>query len=391
VLLGVSGGIAAYKSAFLARALMLAGAEVTAVLTESATRFVGPDTFSALTGRRAYSSLWEDPGAVLHVDLAHGNDIAVVAPATANLIAKLANGLSDDLLSATMLEFDGPSVIAPAMHTGMWVNPATQRNVRFLMEHGATIIGPVEGSLAHGDSGMGRMAEPEDIAVAVSGLVRPRDLEGRAMVVTAGPTHEPIDPVRFVGNRSSGKMGIALAREATSRGASVTLVLGPGTVLAPPGMDVVAVQTAEEMLEATLQAFAGADAVIMAAAVADFRPKSAADAKIKKEVGTPELVFEPTPDILSELATRRSGGQVLVGFAAETQDVLEEGRKKLQRKDLDVLVANQVGADGTGFGADTNRAAILGRRGELAPMRLWSKAELARAVCDEVVTLLGDR
>lgn len=390
VLLGVSGGISAYKSAFLARLLSGAGAVVTAVLTESATRFVGVDTFSALTGRRAYTSLWERPGEVLHVDLAHGHDVAVVAPATANVLAKLATGISDDLLSATLLEFTGPLVLAPAMHTGMWESEATQGNVATLIARGAIMVGPVEGPLAHGDAGMGRMAEPEDIADAIAGLRRTGDLSGRRIVITAGPTHEPIDPVRFIGNRSSGKMGIALAQEASSRGAEVTLILGPGTDDAPPGVDVVRVETAEEMRDATVHAADGAHAVIMAAAVADFRPKATADAKLKKDAGPPELLLEPTPDIVSELASRRATGQVLVGFAAETENVEAAGQEKLRRKGLDLLVANLVGVRDSGFGSQTNRAALLGPEGTLEPMRLWTKRELAAAVCDRILSLLGD-
>ncbi len=397
VLLGVTGGIAAYKSALLARSLTNAGAEVTAVLTTSAARFVGAETFAGLTGRLAHTSLWESSGDVVHVQLAHDTDIAVVAPATANMIAKLAYGLADDLLSATLLEFDGPLVLAPAMHSGMWAAQVTQTNVETLARRGAHFVGPVTGALAHGDEGLGRMSEPDQIlegvraAIAADGSsleTRSDDLAGRRVVVSAGPTREPIDPVRYLGNRSSGRMGVAVASEAFARGARVTLVLGPGAVRPGPGIEVVDVETAEQMRAALLTHADGADVVVMAAAVADFRPKVAADRKLKKEQGVPELVLEPTPDILVELRSRKSDGQVLVGFAAETDDVVAAGRDKLARKGLDLLVANEVGREGTGFGADTNDAAIISAATQEAALRTWTKAELARELWDRISTLL---
>jgi phosphopantothenoylcysteine decarboxylase / phosphopantothenate---cysteine ligase len=394
VLLGVTGGVAAYKAAHLARLLSAAGANVTVVMTESATRFIGPDTFAALTGNPVHTSLWERPGEVLHVRLAHENDVAVLAPATANIIAKLAHGVADDLLSATLLEFGGPLVVAPAMHTGMWLHPATSRNVQTLVSDGVAFVGPVSGALAHGDSGLGRMAEPEEILAAVEdALVRPnlieQDLTGVVVVVTAGPTFEPIDPVRFIGNRSSGKMGTAIAAEAAARGADVRLILGPGTVPAPAGLTPIAVATAEDMRRAVMAEAAVADAIVMAAAVADFRPKVPATDKLKKELGTPDLSLEPTPDILAELGETRRPGQVLVGFAAETTDVESAGLGKLTRKHLDLLVANEVGRSGTGFGADSNHAAILSATDDGVPMRDWSKADLARAVVDRIASRLG--
>ena len=395
VLLGICGGIAAYKSAYLARALRADGADVTAVLTESATLFVGTETFSGLTGNRAHTSLWDAGGSVVHVELAHAADVVVIAPATANMLAKLAHGLADDLLSAAALEFRGPVVVAPAMHAGMWSAPATQANVATLAARGVRFVGPVEGALAHGDEGVGRFAEPEDIVVAVRVAVGdlaagPAPLAGRRVVVTAGPTHEPIDPVRFVGNRSSGKMGVAIASEALRRGASVVLVLGPGTVAPPAGADVIRVETAEEMRSAVL-AHPDADAIVMAAAVADFRPKLAAEQKLKKDQGVPELVFEPTPDILREVAAGHRPGQIVVGFAAETDDVEAAGRAKLADKGLDLLVANAVGRPDTGFGADTNDAAILTASGEDTPLRTWTKPELAAALWDRVAALWNDR
>jgi phosphopantothenoylcysteine decarboxylase/phosphopantothenate--cysteine ligase len=395
VLLGVCGGIAAYKAAYLARALRADGADVTAILTASATRFVGTETFAGLTGNPAHSSLWNAGGTVVHVELAHAADVLVIAPATANVLAKLAHGLADDLLSAAALEFRGPTVVAPAMHVGMWSSPATQANVATLAARGVRFVGPVEGALAHGDEGSGRFAEPEDILSAVRTLAAALPavagpLAGRRVVVTAGPTHEPIDPVRFVGNRSSGKMGVAIAGEALARGASVVLVLGPGAVSPPAGVEVVRVETAEEMRTAVL-ALTDADAIVMAAAVADFRPKVAAVRKLKKDQGVPELVFEPTPDILREIAAARRPGQVVVGFAAETDDVEAAGRAKLADKGVDLLVANAVGRPATGFGADTNDAAILSAAGDDTGVRTWTKAELAAALWDRVAALWNDR
>ena len=387
MLLGVSGGIAAYKAALVARLLKAAGADVAVVMTENATRFIGPDTFSALTGEPAHTSLWERPGEVVHVRLAREADIAVVVPATANVLAKLAHGLADDLLSATLLEATCPLVIAPAMHSGMWEHPATQANVRVLRDRGVTFVGPATGPLAHGDEGIGRLEEPEEIVAAVRGALAPQDLAGRRVLITSGPTHEPIDPVRFVGNRSTGKMGAALAAEARARGADVTVVLGPGASV-PPAVEVVPVQTAEEMRDAVLARFDDAEAVVMAAAVADFRPKAIADMKLKKDAGVPELLLEPTPDILAELGEKR-GDQVLVGFAAETEDLDEAGRKKLTSKRLDLVVVNLVGHPETGFGADTNEAMLLSKSGEDEPLRRWTKRELAAAVMDRVAVLLG--
>jgi phosphopantothenoylcysteine decarboxylase/phosphopantothenate--cysteine ligase len=360
------------------------------VLTDSATRFVGADTFSALTGREVLTSLWQRQGEVIHVRLAHESDVAVVAPCTANVIAKLAQGLADDLLTSTLLEYDGPLVIAPAMHTGMWTAEATRANIETLASRGARFVGPVEGALAYGDEGIGRMSEPDDILRAVVAALAPRDLAARRIVVAAGPTHEPIDPVRYIGNRSSGKMGIAIAAEAVARGADVTLVLGPGTVPPPRGVDVVRIETAEELRDAVLARFDEADAVVMAAAVADFRPKAVADAKLKKEQGVPELVLEPTPDVLAELGERKRS-HVLVGFAAETDDVESAGRRKLERKKLDLVVANQVGREGTGFGSETNEAAILSSSEDDVPMRRWTKSELATAICDRLAAALSVR
>ncbi len=388
VLLGVTGGIAAYKACILTRLLRLKGASVRVVMTRSAERFVGPATFAALSDHRVYTDLWEEPERVLHVRLAHEADVAVVAPATANVIAKLAFGITDDLLTSTLLEAGCPLVIAPAMHTGMWEHAATQSNVATLAQRGARIVGPERGSLAAGDEGIGRMSEPEEIVTAIEEtLSRGRDLAGRRIVIAAGPTWEPIDPVRFIGNRSTGKMGFAVAAEASARGASVTLVVGPGTIEPPEGPAIVRVTTAGQMRDAVREAAREADAVVMAAAVADFRPETVAEAKLKKEAGAPEIRLVPTPDILADLGAE-PGELVLVGFAAETEDVEAAGREKLERKNLDLLVANEVGRAGTGFGSDTNRAAILSRTGEDERLREWTKRELAGAICDRLGKLL---
>jgi phosphopantothenoylcysteine decarboxylase/phosphopantothenate--cysteine ligase len=396
VLLGITGGIAAYKAAYLARLLRDRGAEVQVVMTPAATRFVGPDTFAALTGREVHSDVFERPEAVLHVRLAREADAAVVAPATANVLAKLALGIADDLLTSTLLEFRGPLVVAPAMHSGMHAHPATQDNLRKLRERLVEVVGPVEGPLAAGDEGMGRMAEPEDVVGALEealggGSVEEAgrgDLAGRTVLVTAGPTQEPIDAVRYVGNRSSGKMGFSIAEEAMRRGASVTLVTGPTHLPDPPGIRVNRVETAEEMRVAVLDSVEGADAVVMSAAVADFRPGQPVERKLKKEGGVPEIRLEPTPDILRELGSAK-GNRVLVGFAAETDDLEPAGRKKLVGKNLDLLVVNRVGAPGTGFGSDTDEATILARDGQDEPLRMWTKRELAAAVLDRVAKLLA--
>ncbi len=387
MLLGVTGGIAAYKACILVRLLRLRGASVRVVMTRSAERFVGPATFAALSDHRVYTELWDEPGGVPHVRLAHEADVAVVAPATANTLAKLVQGIADDLLTATLLEASCPLILAPAMHTGMWEHPATQSNVAALAARGARLVGPAHGSLAAGDEGVGRMSEPEDILAAIEEVLA-GELATKRLVVTAGPTWEPIDPVRFIGNRSTGKMGFAIAAEAYARGANVTLIVGPGTLDPPEGPEVVRVTTADEMRSAVLDASRETDAVVMAAAVADFRPEVTADEKLKKEGGPPQLRLVATPDILAELGAV-GGDLVLVGFAAETEDVEEAGREKLHRKGLDLLIANEVGREGTGFGSETNRAAIVAADGHDEPLREWTKLELASAICDRLAKLLA--
>jgi phosphopantothenoylcysteine decarboxylase/phosphopantothenate--cysteine ligase len=389
VLLGVTGGIAAYKAASLVRLLVTAGAEVQVVMTPAALRFVGADTFAALSRRPVHSEVFEQTDSVLHVRLAHEADVAVVAPATANVVAKLALGLADDLLTSILLEATCPLVVAPAMHSGMWQHPATRAHLATLIDRGARVVGPATGPLAAGDEGVGRMSEPEEIAAVVeSVLTKAGDLSGRRVLVTAGPTLEPIDPVRFIGNRSSGKMGFAVAEEAARRGASVTVVRGPVSLPDIPGVEMIRVETAEEMATEVFDRFPGTDAVVMAAAVSDFRPPAAASDKMKKENGAPSLLLEPTTDILSTLGKRKEG-QVLVGFAAETGDLEAEGRRKLADKNLDLIVVNEVGRAGTGFESDTNRAGILARESADVPIQEWTKRDLARALCDLLSSLLG--
>jgi phosphopantothenoylcysteine decarboxylase/phosphopantothenate--cysteine ligase len=391
VLLGVTGGIAAYKAGHLTRLLVGAGAEVQVVMTPAATRFVGPDTFAALSRRPVYTDVFQEPGAVLHVRLARAAEIAVVAPATANVLAKLANGVADDLLTSTLLETSCPLVLAPAMHEGMWTNEATRANVATLEQRRARFVGPATGPLAAGDEGTGRMEEPETILAAVEDVLsRSADLAGRTIAVTSGGTHEPIDAVRFIGNRSSGKMGSAIAAEAASRGAEVIFISGPASVPSPRGVRAVEVSTASEMLAAVRVAMTDADALVMAAAVADFRPTDVAEGKLKRRDGVPEVRLEPTPDILAELSDALRG-RVVVGFAAETDDLERAGREKLEAKDLDVIVVNEVGRTGTGFGSDTNEALILSADGDDAPRSTWTKRSLAREICDRLVKLLDRR
>ena len=392
VVLGVSGGIAAYKAVELCRRLVDAGAWVAPVLTPDATRFVGPLTFSALASEPARTSLWDAPEPIPHTRLGQEADVVVVAPATARVIGAYAAGISDELVTATLLATRAPVVICPAMHAEMWEHPAVQDNLATLRRRGVHVVEPGVGRLAGGDQGPGRLAEPADIVAALERVLSPRDLEGRRVLVTAGGTREPIDPVRFVGNRSSGKQGHALAEEAAARGALVTLVTtAAGRAPVGPGITVVAVETAAEMEDAVLSRSDDADAVMMAAAVADFRPKAVADQKLKKAEGVPEVVLEPTADILAALGRRRRAGQVLVGFAAETAEVRERAAEKLRSKGIDLVVANDVSAPGVGFEHDTNAVVLLGADGSEQEVALSSKREVARIVLDAVaVRLRGD-
>jgi phosphopantothenoylcysteine decarboxylase/phosphopantothenate--cysteine ligase len=386
IVLGVSGGIAAYKAIDVCRRLVDRGAYVIPVLTRSATRFVGEATFSALASERAHTSLFHDDDPIPHTRLGQSADAVVVAPATARLIGSYAAGISSDLLTATLLAVPqgSPVVMAPAMHTEMWEHPAVQDNLAILARRGVNIVPPDEGRLAGGDIGKGRLAAPETIVEAVeAALGGGRDLTGLRVLVTAGGTREPIDPVRFVGNRSSGKQGHALAAEAAARGAKITLVTTVDLPV-PPQADVVRVETAAEMEDAVHAAEASADVVVMAAAVADFRPARVAGRKLKKQEGVPEITLEPTPDILAGLGTRRRPGQTIVGFAAETEEVRQNAAAKLAAKGIDLIVANDVTAPGAGFEHDTNHVVIMDADGTVREVPLADKRAIARAVFDAV-------
>jgi len=387
VVLGVTGGIGAYKACELARELMRRGMRVKTIMTAAAQRFVTPLTFRTLTGEPVAVSLWDDPTAhVHHISLAQEADVLVIAPCTANVIAKMATGRADDLLTTTALATEAPIVVAPAMNTHMWLRDVTQRNVRALQERGVVFVAPGSGELACGDVGEGRLADVLDIADAVEREARrARSLAGVQVVVTAGPTQEPIDPVRYIGNRSSGRQGYAIAEEAARRGASVTLVSGPTELPDPFGAAVVRVGTAAEMLDAVLASYERADIVVAAAAVADFRPVTVVDRKLKKESAPETIALERTVDILATLGQRK-GDRMLVGFAAETGDPVASARGKLAAKNLDLVVANDVTAAGAGFGTSTNIVTLVDARGQQA-LPLMDKRAVARAVLDRVETL----
>ncbi len=390
ITLGVTGSIAAYKAADLASKLTRGGAEVDAILSEAACEFVSPLTFQSVTGRRAYTDadLWSSEAHVLHIGLGEASDLLVIAPATANTIAKLACGLAETLLTVTALAARGPILVAPAMDAGMYEHPATQANLATLRERGVTILGPVEGRMASGLIGMGRMIEPAELLGHIRlALGREGGLAGRKVVVTAGGTHEPIDPVRVVANRSSGKQGFALAQAALDRGADVTLVAGPVALKAPVGVIRVDVETAAEMRDAVLGAVDGADALLMAAAVADFRPAQAEEHKVKRRRGVPEVRLEPTDDILALVFEQRKTigwPKVTVGFAAESQDLVENARAKLDEKGLSLMVANDVTAPGAGFGVNTNRVTLLDSEGGVQELPLMTKTEVAEFVLQRV-------
>ncbi len=382
-MLGVSGGIAAYKAVEVCRRLVDAGAHVAPVLTDDATRFVGPLTFSALASEPARTSLFDGPEPIPHTRLGQSADLVLVAPATAKLIGKYAAGISDDLLSATLLATRAPVLIAPAMHTEMWEHPAVQDNLALLRRRGVAVVDPESGRLAGGDVGEGRLADPARIVAAVEALLSPGDLAGLRVLVTAGGTREPIDPVRFIGNRSSGKMGYALAAVAARRGASVCLVTTVRRPVPPGPVEEVRVDTAAEMADAVAARFGDVDVVVMAAAVADFRPKVAAPSKLKKAEGAPEIILEPTPDILAALGSAKEG-QFLVGFAAETEQLVAYATAKMAAKRVDLMVANDVSSADSGFEVDTNRAVLITPAGETTELPHMTKFELAEAIWDRV-------
>jgi phosphopantothenoylcysteine decarboxylase / phosphopantothenate---cysteine ligase len=391
VLLGVTGGIAAYKAAELARELQRAGAQVQPLLTADAERMVTRATFAALTGRRVPASVWDDPAAVEHVALARWGQVLVVAPATAHTLARLAAGLADDLLTNIALAFPGPVVVAPAMHTEMWEHPATRANLQTLEARGVRVVPPASGPLTSGDVGPGRLAELEDLVAGVVAALAPvRSLAGTRLLVSLGGTREPLDPVRYLGNRSSGRMGAAIVAEALRRGAEVTAVAAATTVDPPAGAQVVRVETAQQLYDAVLAEADAQDVLIMAAAVADFRPKRVAEGKLKKDQGVPEVVLEPTPDTLAELGRRRRPGQVLVGFAAETGDHLAGARRKLEAKRLDLVVLNHVEGARSAFGAD-DADAYLVDADHVEELPRSSKAAIAARLLDRVEALRATR
>ncbi len=394
IVLGVSGGIAAYKAAELARRLQDRGFSVRVVMTASAREFVTPLTFAALTGERVITDLFASDGgdatlssAIDHIGIAQEADLLLVAPATANTLAKFANGLSDDFLSTMHLAYDGPVLVAPAMNSQMWAHPATAENIATLRARGVHIVEPGEGELACGMVGPGRLAEPDLIAAAAERLLNApaiqQDLAGKNVLITAGPTREPIDPVRYISNRSSGKMGFALAANARDRGASVTIVCGPTSASPPSGCNLVLVETAQQMYDGVMANLDPAQIIVMAAAVADFRPTVSADQKIKKEQAVPHVALEPTIDILKTVAGTK-GDRILVGFAAETENLQANADRKLRAKNCDVLVANLVG-EGRSFDTDDNQGLILSADGSVVELTRMAKREMARRIFDAIL------
>ena len=388
IVLGVSGGIAAYKAVEVCRRLVDAGAHVAPILTDDAHRFIGPVTFSALASEPVHTSLWDDSSPIPHTRLGQNADVIVVAPATARVIAAYAMGMSHDLLTATLIATRAPVVLCPAMHTEMWEHPAVIDNIALLRRRGVVIVEPQAGRLAGGDIGTGRLADVDTIVSTIDNVLsgRGKDMAGLSVLVTAGGTREPIDAVRVIANRSSGKQGYAIAEEALKRGATVTLVSTVDRANLS-GITVVPVETAEQMLNAVNACAPQSDVVVMTAAVADFRPVQSAEGKIKKDQGIPQIVLEPTPDILAALGANKPAGQTLVGFAAETSDLVDNARGKLQRKNLDLIVANDVAAPGVGFGHDTNAVTILAADGTTTEVGLVDKHSIATAVLDSVARM----
>ncbi len=391
VVLGITGSIAAYKAADLASQLTQAGAKVEVIMTEAATEFITPLTFRNIIGRPVVTKMFElaSEFSVEHVALAEAADVVVIAPATANTIAKLAAGIADDMLCSTVLATKAPIIVAPAMHAAMYENQITQENLAKLQARDFTIVGPAYGRLASGGMGQGRLVDVSEILGTICQMLgRSGDLVGKKIVVTAGGTQEPVDPVRCLTNRSSGKMGYALAEAARDRGAQVVLVSAPSALAKPVGVDVVNVGTAQEMYEAVKKAVDKADALIMAAAVADYRPKKVSKSKIKRQqVSTLTLELERTPDILGEV----KGKFLRVGFAAESENLVANAKEKLQKKQLDLIVANDITARGSGIGADTNRVVIIDRGGKVEELPLLPKRQVADRILDNVVELLAKR
>lgn len=395
IVLGVTGGIAVYKAVDLVSRLRKAGCEVRVVMTEHAQQFVTPLSFKEISGNAVATSMWNanQEFNVEHIALANWADAFLVAPATANILAKMACGIADDLLSTTLLAAQAPIVVCPAMNTGMYQNPATQENIAKLQERGVTVMPPAVGHLACGTSGPGRLPEPQQIVEFMSAFFAGRegDLRGLRVLVTAAGTREPIDPVRYVGNRSSGKMGYAVAQMAAERGADVLLISGPSALAAPPNVRVVNVETTNEMLEACLAAYGDVDIVIKAAAVADYRPRDVADQKIKKKTDDAlTVVMDKNPDILKTLGAKKEQ-QVLVGFAAETQNLLANAREKVVKKNLDMIVANDVTAAGAGFNSDTNIVKFLFANGDVRELEQMPKVDVANRILDEAIRIRNER
>ncbi len=387
IVLGVTGGIAAYKAIEVSRRLVDAGAHVVPIMTAGAERFIGATTLSALASEPVQTRLWDNPTTPIpHTAIGRGADLVIVAPATARLLAAYRIGLSTDLLTNVLLATRAPVVVCPAMHSEMWEHPSVVDNVATLRARGVHVVEPDEGRLAGGDVGTGRLAAPERIVAEAEAILSEQDLSGVPVVVSAGGTREPIDAVRVIANRSSGKQGYAIAAEAAQRGADVVLV-STVELPVPHGVEIVPVETAAEMEAAMTTAANRCDVVVMAAAVADFRPKAAAEGKLKKRDGTPEIILEPTPDILAGLGASKRDGQVLVGFAAETDDLVANAAAKLEAKRLDLIVANDVGAAGVGFGHDTNAVTMLRPGAEPVEIDLATKRDVARAVIDTIVTI----
>jgi len=394
VVLGVGGGIAAYKAAELARLLQRQGLIVNTVLTRSGGEFVTPLTFAALTGRKVITDLFANrsaddilSSAVEHIQVAQENHVLVVAPATADLLAKFAHGLADDFLSTLYLAFTGPVVLAPAMNTNMWDHPATVANMATLRARGHRIVGPDAGDLACGTVGPGRLADPEQIAAAVAAAVLNKDdLSGEVVLVSAGPTQEPLDPVRYITSRSSGKMGYALAAAAAARGARVILVSGPVHIPAPPGVEVVNVRTAHQMRDAIAARLDESTIIVKSAAVADYYVSNVSAGKIKKTAARVSLDLDPTPDILAEIGARK-GDRLLIGFAAETSDMIAESRRKMRTKNADMIVGNFVNVDGAGFESDLNEVTLVMATGETIPVARATKREIAHIIFDHALRL----
>lgn len=391
VLLGVTGGIAAYKAADIVSRLIKQDVNVDVIMTKYAQEFITPMTFQSLSGNKTVTDMFDTSFRpdIEHISLAKKADVILIAPATANIIAKIAHGIADDMLTTVVLASKAKLIIAPAMNTVMYEAEVTQNNIKTLKERGVIVIDPVEGLLACNDLGRGKMEEPENIVEAVLyHLTCSRDLEGKKVLITAGPTRESVDPVRFITNRSTGKMGYEMAREAKRRGADVTLVSGRVNLKAPYGVNLINIESAQDMYEEVMKRAGESDIIIKSAAVADYTPQNKSNIKIKKQSGDMKIELERTHDILFEVGQAKTDQQILVGFAAETNDVIENAKSKMQRKNLDFIIANDVKKEGAGFGTDTNIVTIIPRQGEIEPLPVMKKSEVARAVFDRILKRL---